>query len=129
MTAGSQGVAHKSPASLGQANCMSTRDVAQDARAELVDFLVHRAFYPVLMVQRTGPDKAVIERVQGATYRNIERFRGYGSADDVIANFTHDLESELATGLYVDLRRLDLPVGGDLRKDFELKARQLGFMA
>ena len=108
---------------------LSRRDVmARDAKGELVDFLVHRAFYPVLMAQRTGPDKAMIEQVQGATYREIERFRAYGSADEVVDNFRRDLESEFATSLYHDLKRLDLPVIGDLREAFERKARELGLI-
>lgn len=102
---------------------------ASDTKRELVEFLVHRAFYPVLMAQRAGPNRAMIEQVQDATYREIERFRGYGSADEVIVNFKRDLSSEFATSHYHDLKRLNLPVIGDVREDFERKARELGLVA
>ncbi len=103
--------------------------VAKDATSELVTFLVHRAFYPVLMAERTGPNKAMIEHVQNATHKEIERFRSYGSAAELIANFERDLRSGSATSLYSDLKRLNLPVIGDVREEFERKARELGVMA
>ncbi len=101
--------------------------MATDAKTELVDFLVHRAFYPVLMTQRTGPHKATIEQVQHATRAEIERFRSYGSIEDVIASFERDLRSKPARSIYSDLKLLNLPVISDVREDFERKVRELGF--
>ena len=101
--------------------------MARDTKNELVDFLVHRTFYPVLMAQRVGPHKAKIEHVQDVTRTEIERFRSYGSIEDVVVNFKRDLRSNPAKDVHSDLRLLNLPVISDLREDFERKARELGF--
>ncbi len=91
-----------------------------------MDFLVHRAFYPVLMAQRTGPNKALIERLQETTRNEIERFRSYRSIAEVMINFRRELTSGHKQSLCSDLRMLNLPVIGDLRDDLEEKARELG---
>ena len=101
--------------------------MARDAKSELVDFLVHRAFYPVLMAQRSGPHKARVEHVQDTARTEIERFRSCGSIEDVVASFKRDLRSRPAKDVHSDLRLLNLPVLSDLREDFEQKARELGF--
>jgi hypothetical protein len=101
--------------------------MARDTKSELVDFLVHRTFYPVLMAQRAGPHKAKIEHVQDATRTEIERFRSYGSIKDVAVNFERDLRLRPASSIRSDLRLVSLPVLGDVHEEFERKARELGF--
>ena len=101
----------------------------RDARGELVEFLFHNAFYPVLMANREGqPDyeKTQLKHVQNATYADIERFRGYASAEEVIANFKRDLSSKPGQRSYAELKALKLPVINDLQEEFERKAHELG---
>ena len=98
-----------------------------DARNQLVDFIAHRAFYPVLMVDRTGPHRAMIEQVQAATRAKIDRLRSCGSAAEVIDSFERDLRSGPAQDITCELKLLHLPVVDDLRDEFERKARELGF--
>jgi hypothetical protein len=98
-----------------------------DVKDELVDFLVHQAFYPVLMTDRAGPNKAMIAHVQEAIHAEIDRFRGYKSAEEVIANFNRDLRSKPGKDIHSELKLLNLPVLHDLHEDFERKARELGF--
>ena len=100
--------------------------LARDRKSDLVDFIVHRVFYPVLMAQRAGPNKALIERLQDAARREIERFRNYGSVEEVLNGFQRDVSSPPAKDNYSDLRSLNLPVISDLHEDFERKARELG---
>lgn len=111
----------------------STREAARlpdsadpSARNELVDFIIHRAFYPVLMADRAGPHRAMIEHVQAATRAEIDRFRGYGSAEEVIDGFERGFRSRPARDIHSKLKLLDLPVIDDLRDDFEHKVRELG---
>lgn len=100
--------------------------MTRSAKSELVDFVVHRAFYPVLMAQRTGPHKARVERAQEAARTEIERFRRCKSAEDVVATFWRDLRPGPASRIHSELRSLNLPVISDLREGFEQKARELG---
>jgi len=102
--------------------------IAEDVTGELVDFLVHLAFYPVLMMQRRGPNKAVIEHVQEATYNEIQRFRGCTSAQEVVAVFEQDVRSGPAVSINSELRELRLPALADVRDEFEQKAHDLGVM-
>ena len=55
--------------------------MAKDVRRELVDFLVQRAFDPVLKarVDGSGAEQAKLGRVQDATRAEIDRFRAYES--------------------------------------------------
>jgi hypothetical protein len=98
----------------------------RDAKNELVDFLVRRAFYPVLMAPRNGPDKSKIDHVQNATRAEIDRFRSYESAEEVVLNFKRDLYSKPAKKINAELRALNLPVINDLQDEFERKALELG---
>jgi len=107
--------------------CTSTRDaVISDAKNELVDFIVHQAFYPVLMADRSGPNKAVVEQLQNVTRAEIERFRSCKSLKEVIETFERNRRMQLDTDLHVDLRVLRLPVLSDLKLDFERKVYELG---
>jgi hypothetical protein len=98
-----------------------------DARSKLVDFVVHRVFYPVLMLQRTGPHKARIEHMQDTTHAEIERFRTYGSIEEVVVNYKRYFESESARNIGLDLELLNFPTSSDVHEGFEKKVRELGF--
>ena len=105
------------------------KDSSGDSRTELVDFLVRRAFDPVLRATADGRPEAhgaMLERVQDKTRAEIERFRGYGSAEEVVTNFKRDLSSQPAKKVHADLATLKLPTINDLRDEFEGKARALG---
>ncbi|MFN3521865.1 MAG: hypothetical protein ACK4YQ_06425 [Phenylobacterium sp.] len=99
------------------------------AKQELVNFLVKEAFDPVLEARpdgRSDAEKRKLKDVQDATRSEIDRFRGYGSADDVVTNFKRDLDSEPARKIHRELKSLGLPTLGDVRPQFEKKARELG---
>ena len=104
--------------------------MAKDAKGELVEFLVRKAFEPVLQAKpgagHSDADKTKLEHVQKATRAEIERFRGYGSAEDVAINFKRDLNSEPAKKVHSELKALGLPTIGDVRDAFERKAHELG---
>ena len=107
--------------------CTNTRDaVISDAKNELVDFIVHQAFYPVLMADRSGPNKAVVEQLQSVTRAEIERFRSCKSLKEVIENFERNRQMQLDTDLHADLKVLSLPVLSDLQQGFERKVYELG---
>jgi len=101
--------------------------MAKDVRRELVDFLVQRAFDPVLKAQVDGSeaDQAKLGRVQDATRAEIDRFRAYGSAEEVLVNFKRDLSSAPAKKIHAELKALRLPTVNDIRDKFEQKARGL----
>ena len=100
-----------------------------DARQQLLDFLEKKAFQPVM---RAKPEKYPenkrdkLEDVQRSTEKEIERFRGYRSADDLITNFKRDLESAPAKKVHRTLHELGLPTLPELREDFEALAEKLG---
>ena len=102
------------------------------AQKELTDFLIDRAFEPVLRARpdgRSDADKKKLADVQDATRKEIERFRHYGSAAEVVTNFRRDLDSEPAKKIHRELHALDLPTLNDLRDEFEKKADGLGVKA
>ncbi|HYZ63161.1 MAG TPA: hypothetical protein VE650_11965 [Acetobacteraceae bacterium] len=98
--------------------------MAQDKKKELVDFLERKAFDPVLHAK--NGDKATLEHVQQATRAEIERYRNYGSAEEVVTNFKRDLHSSAAKKVHAELKQLGLPTLNDIRDEFEAKARALG---
>lgn len=102
------------------------------AQQELVEFVISRAFNPVMRAKPDGKSDAerkTLEHVQQATKTEIERYRHYGSAEEVATNFKRDLSSDAAKKLHSQLRRLHLPTIEDIRDEFEDKARKLGVKA
>jgi hypothetical protein len=100
-----------------------------DKKRELVDFLVKKAFDPVLHAKADGrseADKRKLEHVRDATQAEIERYRDYSSAEEVVSNFRRDLHSRAAKKVHAELRSLHLPTLNDIRNEFEDKARELG---
>jgi hypothetical protein len=100
--------------------------MSTDARRELVALLERKAFAPVLQARPDGHDRTKLEHVQKATRAEIDRFRSYGSAEEVVTNFRRDLSSAPAKKVHAELRSLGLPTLDDLREEFERKARDLG---
>lgn len=105
---------------------------AASAKRELVGFLMERAFQPVMKAKagrRSEAESRKLEHVRKATEAEIERYRGYGSAREVLINFRRDLDSEPAKKVHAELRSLDLPTINELRDEFEKKAASLGVEA
>jgi len=102
--------------------------MADHKKDELVRFLEQRAFNPVLNAKADGRsegDKKKLEHVQKATRAEIDRFRGYGSAAEVVTNFRRDLDSKPAKRVHAELRSLGLPTIHDIREEFENRAENL----
>jgi hypothetical protein len=103
--------------------------MADSKKDELVRFLEERAFKPVLNAKPKGRSEAEqkkIEHVQKATRAEIDRFRNYGSAQEVVTNFKRDLDSEPAKRIHAELRSLGLPTINDIREEFEKARGKLG---
>ena len=100
-----------------------------DARQQLLALLEREAFDPVLRARPDGrldADRRKLERVQDKTRAEIDRFRGYGSAQEVVTNFKRDLHSTAAKEVHRDLHALELPTVNDVREAFDAKADELG---
>jgi|SRR5215813_7833312 len=86
--------------------------MADRKKDELVQFFQKRAFRLVMNAKlkgRSEADQQRLEYVQKATRAEIERFRNYRSAQEVVANFRRDLDSEPANRIHTELRSLVLP--------------------
>lgn len=106
--------------------------MASDSKHQLVEFVIDKAFQPVLRAKpdgRSDADRKALEHVQNATRAEIERYRKYGSAGEVITNFRRDLSSSAARKVHAELRRLHLPTIEEIRDEFEAKAEKLGVRA
>jgi hypothetical protein len=106
--------------------------MAKGAKRELVDFLIDRAFNPVLEPKpddRSEAERQKLRHVQDATRAEIERYRNYDSAGDVVTNFRRDLDSPAAKKVHTELKELHLPTLDDIRDEFEAKADELGVKA
>ena len=62
----------------------------------------------------------------GQARSEIERYRGYRSADEWVTNFKRDLSSSAAKKVNAELRALHLPTIEDIRDEFDAKASELG---
>ena len=103
--------------------------MADSKKEQLVRFLEQHAFRPVLNAKPSGrsePERKRLEHVQKATEAEIERFRNYGSAEEVVTNFRRDLDSAPAKRVHAELRSLGLPTIHDIRDEFEERAQKLG---
>jgi hypothetical protein len=100
-----------------------------DAQRKLVSFLEQKAFQPVLRAdpeRYSGSRRQKLAHVQKATQAEVERFRHYGSAEEVVVNFKRDLTSGKAKQVHRELRDLDLPTIEECRDDFLRLAQDLG---
>ncbi|MDE2488919.1 MAG: hypothetical protein KGO51_16120 [Alphaproteobacteria bacterium] len=101
-------------------------------QSELVDFLKRRVFDPVLRADEDGRsdnERRKLADVKDATRSEVDRYRNYSSAQDLVNNFKDDLTSEPAQKIERESRELNLPTLKDVRQDFESKARDLGLNA
>ena len=100
-----------------------------DARRQLVQFLDHRAFEPVLRADPADfPESArgKLDELKRSTKAEQERFHAYDSAEKVVRMFRDDLDSAPARAVHRDLDELGLPTLDQLRTDFEQLAADLG---
>lgn len=100
-----------------------------EAKQKLVRFLEETAFRPVMKADASRyPEnkRAKLKDVQRRTEQEIQRFRHYGSARDVVTNFRRDLSSDAAKQVHRELDDLGLPTINDVRDEFERLAEQLG---
>jgi hypothetical protein len=106
--------------------------MASKAMRQLLHLVELKAFDPVLRAKPDG--RADIERkklsyVQEATRAEVDRYRHYSSARQLVTNFKRDLDSEPAKKMHAELRSLGLPTIEDIRDEFERKAHELGVRA
>ncbi|MDW6023610.1 hypothetical protein SAZ10_17820 [Mesorhizobium sp. BAC0120] len=102
--------------------------MSSDPKNQLVDFLEKRAFDPVMRAKpdgRSETERKKLEHVQNATQSEIERYRGYDSAKEVVVNFRRDLDSSAAKKVHSELHQLNLPTVRDIREEFEKKVASL----
>jgi len=99
------------------------------SKRELLRLVERKAFDPVMRAKsqgRTEAEKKKLEHVQKATKAEIDRYRHYGSAEELVTNFKRDLDSTAAKKIHAELRSLHLPTIEDIRDEFERKASELG---
>lgn len=100
-----------------------------EAKRKLVRFLEEMAFRPVLKADPSrypANKRDTLRDVQRRTEQEIERFRNYRSAEEVVANFRRDLTSDAAKKVHRELEGLGLPTLHDVRADFENLASEFG---
>ncbi|MFO1039640.1 MAG: hypothetical protein U1E45_22580 [Geminicoccaceae bacterium] len=98
-------------------------------RQRLVEYLVERAFQPVLQVDpERYPEnqRAKLANLQRATENEIDRFQTYDTPEKVVAMFHDDITSGRAKEVHRQLHDLGLPTLDDVRGDFERLAERLG---
>ena len=103
-----------------------------DKKKDLLQFVERKAFDPVMRAKpdgRSEAEKRKLEHVQRATRAEIDRYRSYGSAEELVTNFKRDLFSGAAKKVHAELRSLDLPTIEDIRDEFERKISELGVQA
>lgn len=92
-------------------------------------FLEERAFKLVLNAKpkgRSETEQKKLEHLQKATRAEIERFRDYDTAPEIVTNFRRDLASEPAKRIHSELRSLGLLTINDVRDEFEKRAEGAG---
>ena len=70
-----------------------------DKKKQLLQLVERKAFDPVMRAKpdgRSEAEKKKLEHVQKATKAEIDRYRGYGSAEELVTNFKRDLTSAAA---------------------------------
>lgn len=103
--------------------------MAGGAKERLVNFIDRKALAPVLEAdpgsfpERKRDD---LRDVQEATRAERERFRNYGSAEQVYEMFRNDLSSDAAKKVHRKLRDLGLPTLDDIEDDVEEMAKDAG---
>jgi hypothetical protein len=102
--------------------------MASGAKKQLLDFVIERAFEPVMKAKPDGRfdgERKKLEHVQTAARSEIGRYRRYRSASELVLNFERDLTSAAAKKVDAESRALRLPTIEDVRDEFEAKAPAL----
>lgn len=100
-----------------------------DAKEQLLALVERKAFDPVLSASQpkhSHTDRRRLADVQRQTRTEVERYRHYASARELLTNFKRDLSSAAAQKVHAELRSLGLPTIEDIREEFEERARSLG---
>jgi hypothetical protein len=108
---------------------MAKAGAQSNPKQKLVAFLDRRAFRPVLRAKESDyseKERDKLADVQHRTRTEIERFKHYGSAQEVVTNFKRDLRSKPAQRVHRDLAQLGLPTPKDVKEEFEKLVRELG---
>jgi len=103
--------------------------MSSESKQQLLQLVERKACDPVMRAKpdgRSEAEKKKLEHVQRATKAEIERYRHYSSAEELVTNFKRDLKSDAAKKIHAELRSLHLPTIEDIRDEFERKADQLG---
>lgn len=103
--------------------------MTSNSKNDLAEFVIREALEPVMHAKASGrseAEKKKLEHVQKATRAEIERYRHYGSAQEVVTNFHRDLDSEPAKKVHRELESLHLPTLNDIREDFDRLAARHG---
>jgi hypothetical protein len=90
-------------------------------KQELVHFLERKVFDPILRAKPedyNANERKALEHVRKATEAEKDRYRHYGSADEVILNFKRDLHSPAAKKIDSELSRLKLPSLPEVKDEF-----------
>jgi hypothetical protein len=101
----------------------------RDPKEQLTGFLEQHAFQPVLRAKQDSVPAAKwddLKDLQERTQTEIERFRSYASAEEVVTNFNRDLHSSKAKEIHRRLKALELPALPDVRKEFGALVERLG---
>jgi hypothetical protein len=99
-----------------------------DARDRLLRFLDEHAFDPVLRAPRARADRReALEDAQACIERIKRRYHEQPqSAEELRAQFLHDVASRVAEKANRELERLGLPTMPRLRRDFLRLSDELG---
>ena len=90
-------------------------------KQELVDFLDKHVFQPILNEnpdRHHGADRKKLEDVQDSTRSEIDRFKHYRNAEEVVTNYKRDLHSEAAKKVNRELEALHLPTLRSVEDEF-----------
>src|SRR5438046_2721327 len=91
------------------------------SKKKLLGFLDSRVFNPILRARKDdykeSQHKALAD-VQSSTKSEKQRFRGYGSAQEIRENYMSDLHSEAAKRINRELKRLKLPSLPEVKSEF-----------
>jgi hypothetical protein len=90
-------------------------------KAELLKFLDHHVFHPILEAspdEYSEAERMKLQDVQDRTKSEKDRFQHYGSAKEIIDNYKSDLHSSTAKRVNSELEKLKLPTLPSVEKEF-----------
>jgi hypothetical protein len=90
-------------------------------KAELLKFLDHHVFDPILKASPDGyseADRKLLKDVQDRTRSEKDRFHHYSNAKAVVDNYKSDLHSSTAKRVNSELEKLKLPTLPSMQEEF-----------